>query len=38
MRTSMDKRHITKRNLDTPCLVLDLDVLEANLRTMQAAA
>jgi D-serine deaminase-like pyridoxal phosphate-dependent protein len=28
----------SKFDLDTPCLVLDMDVLERNLRTMQAAA
>jgi D-serine deaminase-like pyridoxal phosphate-dependent protein len=28
----------SKYQLDTPCLVLDLDILETNLRTMQAAA
>lgn len=34
----MDKEQIRKCDLDTPCLVLDLDVLEANLQTMQAVA
>ncbi|MCK5204658.1 MAG: hypothetical protein KAR15_12335 [Desulfobacterales bacterium] len=27
-----------KSDLDTPCLVLDMDILERNLQKMQAAA
>jgi D-serine deaminase-like pyridoxal phosphate-dependent protein len=32
----MEKPIGTKSNLDTPCLILDLDILETNLRRMQA--
>jgi D-serine deaminase-like pyridoxal phosphate-dependent protein len=38
MKTSMDKQQINKCDLDTPCLVLELEALDTNLRTMQAAA
>ena len=35
-QSSMDVIGMNKRDLDTPCLVIDLDVLEENVRKMQA--
>ena len=34
----MEKTSAVKSDLDTPCLILDLDILEANLRKMQSIA
>lgn len=35
---NVKKTPASKSDLDTPCLILDLDILEANLRKMQALA
>ena len=35
---NMKKTASTKSDLDTPCLILDLDILEINLRKMQTLA